>query len=82
MLSSKTISSQELGVEGFKINHVLPRLTMPDDIKQFLISKMFSISHKILSDETVFMFCVMIIIFNDCQTDIANIRNMYLNMLR
>ena len=63
--------------------HCLPYYPLPEPIKQFLFSKISSVSHKILGDKTVLMFCVILIILTDSHDDdIERIRMMYVNMLR
>ena len=74
------LNNQEPGMQGY---HCLPYYPLPDQIKQFLFSRISSISHKILGDKTVLMFCVIIIILTESNDDdIERIRKMYLHMLR
>ena len=66
-----------------KINDILCYAPIPDQIKKTLLEQMRSLSHRVLSDKTVFMLAVMLIVFDDdTDSKFSHIRDQYTNMLR
>ena len=69
-------------MQGVKINTILKHSPLPDQVKQYLLGHMVSIAHNILSDRTVFMMIVFLVIFDDPDPTIVKIRDQYTQMLR
>ena len=78
----KIFQEQGNGVQGVKINTILKHSPLPDQVKQYLLGHMVSIAHNILSDRTVFMMIVFLVIFDDPDPTIVKIRDQYTQMLR
>ena len=70
------------GAATLRIKDVIEYFPLPDKFKILLLTKMSSIAHPILGDKSVLMFCIILTIFNDSNTETAAIRYHYLNMLK